>query len=79
MENIKSSNAWEEFQEAGLLWWINRQLHLFGWAICYEVNDEGKVLNVQPIRVAHQGFSEASEEMGFEKLTAHLKETLLTK
>ena len=25
--------SWEEFRNAGLLWWINMILHTFGWAI----------------------------------------------
>jgi hypothetical protein len=24
--------TWREFADAGLFWWINRGLHLFGWA-----------------------------------------------
>lgn len=25
--------TWEEFRESGMLWWVNRMLHLLGWAI----------------------------------------------
>lgn len=32
--------SWEEFRNAGLLWWINMILHTFGWAI-EENNMEG--------------------------------------
>jgi hypothetical protein len=32
--------TWKEFRRSGLLWWINRSLHLFGWAIAVEVELE---------------------------------------
>lgn len=69
--------TWTEFKESGLLWWINRILHLFGWAIVIEMNEEryqagGPMMEVYPAHVKYRGFSEGSEERGFEKLTTHL-------
>lgn len=69
--------TWEEFRETGLLWWINRQLHLFGWAIAVALDkDENgnlKVVDVFPARVDSRGFSEKSEDDGFIKLTKYLQ------
>ena len=31
-------SSWQAFQDAGLIWWVNRGLHLFGWALVLEVN-----------------------------------------
>ncbi|WP_207733339.1 hypothetical protein [[Clostridium] symbiosum] len=31
--------SWEEFRNAGLLWWINMILHTFGWAITVDLKD----------------------------------------
>ena len=69
-----SERSWEEFREAGLLWWVNRALHLFGWAIVVNVEDDGRVSNCYPARVLFRGFDRASEEDGFRKVSAYLAE-----
>jgi hypothetical protein len=64
--------SWKEFQEAGLLWWVNRVLHLFGWVIVF-VGEEGQEpRQVFPARTTFRGFTADAEEQGFERLTAHL-------
>lgn len=65
--------SWDEFREAGLLWWVNRILHLFGWAITVIIDDNGKVIDCYPAHCKYRGFSTDSEEGGFRKLTNHLK------
>ena len=60
--------TWEEFREVGLLWWVNRIIHIFGWAIVVEI-DEAKVLACYPARVKFRGFDPASESEGFIALT----------
>jgi len=59
---------WEGFRETGLLWWVNRQLHLFGWTICVEVNEAGEVQGGFPVRTNFRGFGRESEELGFSRL-----------
>ena len=27
------ARTWAEFSDAGMLWWLNRILHTFGWSI----------------------------------------------
>jgi len=67
--------TWNEFRETGLLWWINRLLHTFGWAIVFEVEpDDGSVSNVYPARCRFRGFDEKTESEGFAKVTAYMKE-----
>ena len=39
--------SWEEFRNAGLLWWINMILHTFGWAITVDLKD-GKIIDCYP-------------------------------
>jgi hypothetical protein len=63
---------WEEFRAAGLLWWVNRGLHLFGWVICVEVDPGGVIQHAYPARTKFRGFSEEDETRGFEDLTFHL-------
>lgn len=71
--NIEES-SWEEFANAGLFWWVNRSLHLFGWVLVYETyEDSDKVSRVYPAMCRYRGFSEEVEESGFRKVTAHIK------
>lgn len=65
--------SWEDFTAAGLFWWINRSLHLFGWALVREM-DGDKVVRVYPARCRFRGFDEATESDGFVRLTAHLRD-----
>lgn len=64
--------SWKTFQDAGLLWWVNRGLHLFGWAIVFEQAKDGTITDVYPARVKFRGFSADVEEKGFKLLTAWL-------
>jgi hypothetical protein len=68
---------WSEFRDSGLLWWVNRGLHLFGWALVYAWEDgsgEGEPDIVYPARVPYKGFGREQEEAGFERLEAHLRD-----
>jgi hypothetical protein len=65
--------SWEEFKSSGLLWFVNRSLHIFGWALVFEV-DKGKVKNVYPARVKFRGFTEDVEDAGFKNISGYLKE-----
>ena len=64
--------SWEEFQETGMLWWVNRILHLFGWCIVVEMDEKGKVGKAYPARCNYRGFPRDAEESGFARLTEHL-------
>lgn len=67
--------GWEEFRAVGLLWWVNRALHLFGWAIVVIVEDgTGRVLDAYPARVKFRGFDTQSESDGFIQLSTYLEE-----
>lgn len=65
---------WGTFQRAGLLWWVNRQLHLFGYAVVFEVQGDGSIIDVYPACVPFRGFSSDDEGEGFERLTRYVKE-----
>lgn len=64
--------TWEEFRAAGLLWWVNRVLHLFGWVVVVNVELDGKISDVYPARCKFRGFDTQSETEGFRQLTAHI-------
>lgn len=76
MEKMVDKRSWDEFKNAGLLWWINRQLHLFGWALVYEIEYDGTVMSVYPARVRFRGFPKESENEMFPKLTKHIAENV---
>lgn len=65
--------TWDEFRASGLLWWVNRALHLFGWAIVVEMED-GEAIDAYPAKVEFRGFEQQDETEGFQKLTNHLAE-----
>lgn len=58
----------KEFKESGLLWFINRQLHLFGIALVVNIDKD----KIYPIRCEYRGFSENLEEKGYKAVTNYL-------
>lgn len=66
--------TWEEFRAVGLLWWVNRIIHLFGWAIVVVIQSDGAITDVYPARVRYRGFDEASESKGFVSLSGYIAE-----
>ena len=68
--------TWSEFKESGLLWWINRMLHLFGWAIVIEMDANGEINEVYPSHCSFRGFSDDVEDRGFKNLTKHMSDNL---
>lgn len=72
MNEVKEK-SWEEFRDSGLLWWVNTILHMFGWAIVYEV-ENGKVKRVIPARVKYRGFGEEQNTEGYIKVSEYLKD-----
>ena len=66
--------TWREFQETKLLWWINRILHTFGWAIVIDQLEDGTVTGAYPARVSFRGFDYDVEEAGFEGITKYMKD-----
>jgi len=71
--------TWKEFQDSGLLWFVNRTLHLFGWAIVFSYEnekDEEEISRVYVARNSWRGFDLQTEEKGFKKLTQHMKDNV---
>lgn len=73
-KELTTEKTWEEFRDAGLLWWVNRALHLFGWSIVLSVTGTGKCLHAYPARCRWRGFDLQSEEEGFVKVTEYLEQ-----
>jgi hypothetical protein len=68
---------WQEFRDTGMLWWINQQLHMFGWAVATELDEEGNVISTFPARVKFRGFSEEINTRGYIKVSKYLQENIL--
>lgn len=66
--------TWEEFREIGLLWWINSILHMFGWALVYNLDENGVLKEVYPARVKFRGFGTKQTEEGYKNVSKYLME-----
>ena len=71
-----TKSDWKTFRDAGLLWWMNRMLHLFGWAIVIEIDDNGEIIGAYPAQCKFRGFDEKGESQGFSKLTNHIHDNI---
>lgn len=56
------SNPWEEFSNDGMLWWVNRILHTFGWEIALQYDENFKYMEAYPRRTENLGFTSAINE-----------------
>lgn len=65
--------SWDELRTSGLLWFVNRTLHLFGYALIYEKPDHSEPV-VYLARTSVRGFSLASEERGYTRLTEFMRD-----
>jgi hypothetical protein len=69
--------TWDEFRETGLLWWINRTLHLFGWVIVLEADsDSQKIRQALPARTIWRGFKQEDDTRGYVELTRYLSSVI---
>lgn len=73
--------SWEKFRSSGMLWWANRILHVFGWAIVVEYSTlpgrkKQQITSVYPARVKYRGFAEEQETIGFKKLAKYMKKNV---
>ena len=69
------ADSWLEFQKSGMLWWVNRILHTFGWAVVFEFN-EGVLIGAYPQRVEYLGFSEEDDEKGLQAFKENFDDKL---
>ena len=64
--------SWTDFRMDGLLRFVNMFLHIFGWTIIIEANDNGDSF-AYPARVTYDGFCE-NEETAFFRLGKFMAE-----
>lgn len=66
------SKTWKEFQDSGMLWFVNRIIHVFGWSIVLVFNEE-QFVGCYPARVSFRGFNADSEEKGYKKVSTFMQ------
>ena len=64
---------WTEFRNTGLVLFINQILHVFGWAIVFDM-DGDIVKSVYPARVKFRGFGEESTSKAYQKISKYMEE-----
>ena len=70
-----NKKEWSEFRSTGLLLFINQILHVFGWAIVFDM-DGDEVKSVYPARVKYRGFDHKSVGESYQKITEYVKENI---
>ena len=68
----KDAEAWLEFRNSGFLWMINSILHMFGYAIVYNFDDNGTLIHVVPKRVKFRGFNEERNSIGYKQVSQYM-------
>lgn len=62
----------KDFQESGLVWYLNQQLHLFGMALAIKTNKDG-TQQLIPYECKFRGFDEKTNDEGYKKLTKYME------
>ena len=67
---------WSEFRNTGLVLIINQILHIFGWAIVFEI-ENGEIRDVYPARVKFRGFDNSNTSEAYKKVSKFMMENAL--
>jgi hypothetical protein len=73
MDNTNSDSL-VKFRNSGLLLLVNQFLHIFGWAIAIDIDDENVPVKMYPKRVSYRGFTEESQTKAYAKIAAYMKD-----
>jgi hypothetical protein len=68
-----TKKEWSEFRSTGLLLIINQILHIFGWAIVFEM-ENNEIKNVYPARVKFRGFSNDHTDVAYKQLSRFMED-----
>jgi len=75
MSDTINEKSLEEFKKTGLLWFVNRILHLFGWVLVLECEDNGRFTRLYPVHTTFSGSTKEFENNGFKKLVEYLQDS----
>ena len=68
--------TWLDFRKTGLLMFINSFLHIFGWCIIIEMEDDGTFRRAYPARTKWRGFSSDAMDRAYRNVTKTMKEDI---
>ena len=68
-----TKKEWSEFRNTGLVLFINQILHVFGWAIVFEMDNDCEIKTVYPARVKFRGFDNDSVSKSYQKISEYMK------
>lgn len=68
-----NKRSWKEFRSTGLMLFVNQMLHIFGWSLVFEIEDE-QIINVYPARVKFRGFDNKATEEAYKKVSQFMLE-----
>jgi len=71
-EKMITEKTWDDFHSAGLLWLVNSFLHVFGWAIVFETEEQEGVDVITSVYTKFRGFSKDTNNLGFKKVTEYM-------
>jgi len=66
-----TKKEWSEFRNTGLVLIINQILHIFGWAIVFEI-DNNEIKKVYPARVSFRGFDNKDTDDAYKKVSKYM-------
>lgn len=72
-QRMVTRKSWQEFRDTGLLLLVNQFLHIFGWAIVVEVDDD-RIIASYPARVRFRGFDPTSCSNAYKKVSKYMRE-----
>lgn len=65
--------TWDEFRKTGLVLIINQVLHIFGWAIVFEI-EGGEIKSCYPARVKFRGFDGPEVDKSYVAISEYMKD-----
>jgi hypothetical protein len=72
MNEMIIRKEWSEFRKTGLLLFINQILHIFGWAIVCDIDDNNQINIVYPARVKFRGFDTVNISESYKNITSYM-------
>lgn len=80
MDKIKSIAepiTWQQFRDAGMLFYVNNILHSFGMSLVIKTDESGNILDAYPARSGWRGFDTDSQDEEHIKIAKYLAETAI--
>jgi len=62
------------FKDTGLLLIVNQLLHVFGWAIVLDQEDDGTFSRMYPARTSFRGFAQKNVELSYKQVSKYMRE-----